>query len=363
MKVLHVEAGKHLYGGALQVVFLLEALRRPGDEHVLACPRGAAIADAARPHAARVHEIEMKGDADIGMVGRLRQLIRAERPDVVHLHSRRGSDLWGGIAARLEGVPVVLSRRVDNPEPRWWVGLKYRLYDRVIAISEGIRQVLLSEGLAADKVVCVHSAVDTQRYRPGCDDVEWFRAEFGIAEGELTVGMAAQFIPRKGHRMLLEALPAVLAVHPNTHVLLFGQGPEQEPVKRLIQAAGLENRVHVEGFRRDLDRVLPCLDVLAHPAEMEGLGVALLQAAACAVPIVACRAGGIPEVVRHGLNGELVAPGDAPALSEALTKLLSSSSLRRAYGDAGRTLVLERFSIGAMAAGNHAVYTTVRKAA
>ena len=62
------------------------------------------------------------------------KLIREERPDVVHLHSRRGSDVWGAVAARLEGVPAVLSRRVDNPESRMWVAIKYRLYDRVIGI-------------------------------------------------------------------------------------------------------------------------------------------------------------------------------------------------------------------------------------
>ena len=122
MKVLHVEAGKHLYGGALQVVFLLRGLKARGVDSVLACPIGSAIAQEAAPHA-RVVEMTMKGDADLGLVGRLRRLIREIKPDVVHLHSRRGSDLWGAIAARLEGVPVVLSRRVDNPESRLVVKL------------------------------------------------------------------------------------------------------------------------------------------------------------------------------------------------------------------------------------------------
>lgn len=359
MKSLHVEAGRHLYGGALQVVFLLQGLKARGDEAVLVCPRGSAIAEAARAHAARVHEIEMKGDLDLGMVGRLRRLIRAERPELVHLHSRRGSDLWGGIAARCEGVPAVLSRRVDNPEPRWWVAAKYRLYERVIAISEGIRQVLLAEGLGAKRVVCVHSAVDTERYRPGRRDMDWFRAEFGLATDEPTVAMAAQFIPRKGHRTLLAALPAVLAAQPRTRVLLFGQGPELEAMRRLAAESGHGERVLFAGFRHDLERVLPCIDVLAHPAEMEGLGVALLQAAACGVPIVAARAGGIPEVVRGGLNGELVEPGDAAALAERLRRLLGDAELRLRYGHAGRKLALREFSLDAMVQGNRAVYAAL----
>ena len=356
MKILHVESGRHLYGGALQVVFLLQGLKARGEQAVLVCPQGSAIAEAARPHALRVHEVAMKGDLDVGMVGRLRALIREERPDIVHLHSRRGSDLWGGLAARLEGVPTVLSRRVDNPEPRWWVKRKYRLYARVIAISEGIRQVLLGEGLSADQVVCVHSAVDTERYRPEPADRAWLRAEFGLAEDEATLAMAAQFIPRKGHRTLLAALPAVLAAHPRTRTLLFGQGPELAAIQDLVREAGLGERVLFPGFRRDLERVLPCIDVMVHPAEMEGLGVALLQAAACGLPIVAGRAGGIPEIVRPGLNGELIEPGDAAALAQHLARLLGDPALRARYGAAGRQLVLDEFSVDAMVDGNLAVY-------
>ena len=102
----------------------------------------------------------MHGDADLTMAPRLYRLIRRTRPDLVHLHSRIGADLWGGVAGRLAGVPVVHTRRVDNPEPRWVVALKYRLHDRVIAISEGIGRVLLSEGLPPDKLRVVRSAVD-----------------------------------------------------------------------------------------------------------------------------------------------------------------------------------------------------------
>jgi hypothetical protein len=271
MKVLHVESGRYLYGGALQVVFLLQGLaKRGGDEHVLACPRGSAIAAAARPHATRVHELALGGDTDVGSLGRLRRLIRAERPDLVHLHSRRGSDLWGGLAARLEGVPAVLSRRVDNPEPRAWAALKYRLYRRVIAISHGIRAVLLAEGLAPERVVCVHSAVDTARYRPGCADPGWLRREFGLSADGAVLAMVAQFIPRKGHRVLLDALPAVWAAHPRTQVLLFGQGPEHAAIAAEVARRGFADRVRLPGFRDDLHQVLPCVDLVVHPAALEG---------------------------------------------------------------------------------------------
>ncbi len=366
MKALHVEAGMHLYGGALQVVFLLRGLKARGVDCVLACPTGSAIATEAAPHA-RVVEMKMSGDADMGLTGRLRKLIREVRPDVVHLHSRRGSDVWGALAGRLEGVPVVLSRRVDNPEARFVVNLKYRLYDEVVTISDGIRQVLLSEGVPPSKVHCVLSAVDTERYRPDRSHLPWFQGTFGVTDGELTIGMVAQFIARKGHVTLLDALPEVLARHPRLKVILFGQGPLWDEINARVKGdALLSKHVQLPGFRKDLDRVLPCLDVLAHPAHMEGLGVSLLQAAACGVPLVGGRAGGIPEIIQPGLNGELITPGDTAALVRELNKLLGSAVLRQRYGQAGRQWVVERFSVDAMVEGNLGVYQraiTKRRAA
>lgn len=356
MKVLHVEAGMHLYGGALQVVFLLRGLKERGVDCVLACPEGSAIAREASPHA-QVVTLPMKGDLDVGLLGRLRRLIREVRPNVVHLHSRRGSDIWGALAGRLEGVPVVLSRRVDNPEARWVVNLKYRLYDEVVTISDGIRQVLLSEGVPADKLHCVLSAVDTQQYQPNRQHLDWFRDTFQIAPDELVIGMVAQFIRRKGHETLLDALPTVFAQHPRTKVILFGQGPIRDEIQARVQASPeLVARVQLPGFRRDLDQILPCLDILVHPAFMEGLGVSLLQAAACGVPLVGGRAGGIPEIIQPGLNGELIEPGDVTALSSALNTLLDSADLRQRYGVAGREWVEARFSITSMVHGNLAVY-------
>jgi glycosyltransferase involved in cell wall biosynthesis len=357
MKVLHVEAGRHLYGGARQVLYIVEGLARRGVDNLLACPPGAHIAEAARAHA-RVFELPMKGDADIGLAWRLKRLIADIRPDLVHIHSRRGADLWGGLGARLAGVPCVLSRRVDNPEPRWVVAGKYRLYDHVITISAGIREVLLAEGLAPGRVTCVRSALDPAPYLVDYDKTG-YRARLGLAPDTLLVGMVAQLIPRKGHRHLFAALREVMPRHPQLRVLVFGRGPLETELKQAIADQGLAENVHMMGFVNNLPDILGCLDLLVHPAEMEGLGVSLLQASAARVPIIASRAGGMPEAVRDGDNGVLVAPGDVPALAAAMNRLLDDAPLRTRMGEAGRALVLREFSTEVMCEGNLAVYRTV----
>jgi glycosyltransferase involved in cell wall biosynthesis len=354
MKVLHVEGGSRLYGGAQQVLYLLEGLAGRGHANMLACPAGCDLARAAIPFA-EVQGLTLRGDADVGMAWRLARLIRAARPDLIHLHSRIGADVWGGVAARLIRIPVVHTRRVDNPEPRWLVAVKYRLHDRVIAISEGIARVLLGEGLPAEKLRVVRSAVDWQRWASPCDRAV-VAARLGVPADGLLIGVVAQLIPRKGHRHLVETLPTLVAAHPGLHVLFFGQGPLEGELKGQIAELGLAGRVQLAGFREDLDRLLPCLDLLVHPATMEGLGVALLQAASAGVPILASRAGGIPEAVREGVNGLLVPPGDAAALGAALARLLADPNLRRRLGAGGRELMRREFSIDAMVEGNLAVY-------
>ena len=360
MKVLHIESGRYLYGGAKQVLYIMTGLAQRGVANLLACPNGAHIG-AAAGDCATVVELPMGGDADVAMVARLRRVIRAHRPDVVHIHSRRGADLWGGLAARLAGVPCVLSRRVDNPEARWIVTAKYRLFDHVITISEGIRQVLLAEGLAPDKVSCVRSAVDPAPYLRDYDKAA-FRAALGIAPDAPVAGMVAQLIPRKGHRHLLATLPAVLAAHPTLQVLIYGRGPLEAELRAAIAAHRLQDKVRLMGFVDDLPAQLGCLDLLVHPADMEGLGVALLQASAARVPIIACRAGGMPEAVVDGENGRLIDVGDVAALGAALIELLDDAALRQRMGEAGRARVLRAFSVDAMCEGNLAVYRRLLEA-
>lgn len=357
MKILHVEAGRHYYGGARQVVYIIDGLAARGVSNVLACPVNADIA-AAVGASAKVYQLPMRGDLDVGLALRLARLIREVKPDIVHLHSRRGADLWGGIAARLTGTPCVLSRRVDNAESRRQVAVKYRLYDRVITISEGIRQVLLNQGLAPEKVSCVRSAVDASPYLAPVDR-DAFRKEFGLPPTAMVIGMVAQLIPRKGHRYLIDAVAQLHAEYPNLRVLLFGRGPLQHELEADIAQRGLSEVMRLTGFRTDLPQWLGGLDILAHPADMEGLGVSLLQAAAAGLPIIASRAGGMPEAVVDGVTGLLIPPGDVAALTAALRRLLDDADLRQRMGTAGRARVLKDFGIDSMITGNLAVYRAV----
>lgn len=346
MKILHIETGRHLYGGALQVCYLLEGLAQRGVKNVLVCTLGSEITRPAAPHAI-IEAMPMHGELDLLFPFRLARLLHRHRPDIVHVHSRRGADLWSGVCARLLKVPAVITRRVDNHEWPPFARLKYGIYDRVISISEGIRQVLLSEGLEPDQVQCIHSVVKVEQYQE-TRDRNWFAEQFGVSVDSPLIGVIAQLIPRKGHHYLLDIMPRLLAQIPELQVVFFGQGPLREVLEAYVNGHGLGGAVHFAGFRNDMPKILPCLDLVVHPALMEGLGVSLLQAAAAGVPIVGTRAGGIPEIVREGINGRLVEPGNTEQLYNTVSELLANPGLRQQLGTAGRSLVKRDFSVDTM---------------
>lgn len=345
----------HLYGGAQQVAFLLRGLAARGIGNVLVCPPGAEIGRHFAGSGIKVIELPCSGDLDLGFAWRLRGVLRRERPDLVHLHSRRGADVLGALAARFSGVPCLLSRRVDNPEPRAWVALKYRLHERVIAISQGIADVLTSEGVPMSKLRVVRSSLDPRPWQQA-ESRAAFCAEFGVPDDALLIGVVAQLIERKGHRVLFEALRG-LAQRERVRVLVFGQGPLRDALER--EAAGLGDTLRFAGFRKDLNRWLGALDLLVHPALMEGLGVSLLQASAAGLPIIASRAGGMPEAVADEVSGLLVPPGDVDALRAALSRLIADPALRRRLGAQGRARIEREFSVDQMVDGNLAVYREI----
>jgi glycosyltransferase involved in cell wall biosynthesis len=357
MHILHIETGRHLFGGALQVRYLLQGLFEAGVRNTLVCPARSEISRCG-PAYGKTYEIGINGDLDPRFPLQLIPIVRRVKPDLVHVHSRRGADLWGGLIALLRSTRSVITRRVDNPEAPLLARIKYAPYVRIIAISQAIRLVLLSESIRPDRVVCIPSGIDPAPYQGACDP-RWFKETFDLTPTNKTIGVIAQLIRRKGHRFLLEAAPAILDRFPEARFLFFGQGPLREELEKLCHEKKIGHAVYFAGFRNDMHRILPCLDLVVHPATMEGLGVSLLEAASSGRAIVAAKAGGIPEVVHHGINGLLVEPGNTGELADAVLRVLEDPAIGARLGAAGRRLVAAKFSLSAMVKGNMAVYREI----
>ncbi len=358
MHVLHLETGRHVYGGARQALLLVRGLAARGVTGTLACAAGGAVAAEARRLGVPVRELPLRGDLDLGFAGRFARLVQELAPDLVHVHSRRGADWLGGRGARRAGVPALLTRRVDSPEPAWLARWKYRPYARVVAISGAIQAQLAATGLAPQRLALIRSAVDAALAEPAWSRVRLAR-EFGLDPRAPLAGCIAQLIPRKGHALLLAAWREVVAACPGARLLLFGRGPGEAALRRQIAAMGLAGSVVLAGFRPDLADFLGRLDVVVHPATAEGLGLAVLEAQAAGVPVVAFRAGGVPEIVADQRTGYLVRSGDTAAMAIAVTALLQDEARRRAMGEAAWAWVAREFRVADMVAGYLTLYRQV----
>jgi glycosyltransferase involved in cell wall biosynthesis len=344
-----------LYGGAQQVLYLLDGLAQQGVRCTLVCPPDSAICTAAGSTGVTVQPLPMAGDLDIAFGRRFARWLSTAQAQLLHVHSRRGADTWGGLAARYAGVPVVLSRRVDSADLPVLGPLKYRLYDSVICISAAIRAQLQAAGVPDDKLRLIHSAVDAARCQPNWSRAD-FLAAFALPADALVVVCVAQLLARKGHATLLDAWPTVIAACPRARLILFGQGPEEAQLRLQAAQLGLGESIVFAGFRQDLLDFLGHADLLVHPALREGLGVSLLEAQAAGLPVVATRAGGIPEAVADGLSGVLVPPQNSVALATAVIRLLQDPQQRSAMGAAGRAHIERDYSLAGMVSGNLQIY-------
>ncbi len=233
--------------------------------------------------------------------------------------------------------------------------LRYQPFRKIVAISKNIAVILTANGLDPNRLSVIRDAVDVGSINtePAQGILE---REFGIAAGTFSIAVVAQLISRKGHRLLLDVLPGLCESHPPIKVVFLGSGPDERKLKALVQKLRLGAVVSFAGFRHDLDDYLAAFDLLVHPAEKEGLGVAMLKAAAAALPVIAFDVAGAKEAVAHAKTGVLVSPGDLAALQGAIEVMIDEPGMRHELGHAGRQRMQDDFSISTMVEGHIELY-------
>ena len=183
--------------------------------------------------------------------------------------------------------------------------------------------------MPAERTVTVHEGIDVDRVAaPPVND------EVLLPHDAPVVGNVAALVPHKGQRHLIEAAHLVVQEVPDARFVILGEGELREPLEHLVKTHHLEKHVLLPGFRTDVFGCIKGFDLFAMSSVTEGLGTSLLDAMACARPIVATHAGGIPEIVEDGVNGLLVPPRDHAAMAAAIVRLLKDAASRRRMGEA-----------------------------
>jgi glycosyltransferase involved in cell wall biosynthesis len=266
--------------------------------------------------------------------------------------------ILGGASTRAGGPPApafVASRRVDfhlkrNAFSRW----KHRQIDTFICASEAIRQMLVGDGFPVERTVTVHEGIDLDHVI-AASPVNLHEALF-LPHHAPIVGNVAALVPHKGQRHLIDAARIVVQQVPDARFVILGEGELRSHLEHVVREHGLEKHVLLPGFRSDVLGCIKAFDLFVMSSITEGLGTSLLDAMACSRPIVATRAGGIPEVVDDGVTGLLVGARDHRAMAAAIVRLLKNEEERRRMGAAGLSRLRERFTLERMVAGTADVY-------
>jgi len=362
---LHIDTARTWRGGQNQVLLTVNGLRSIGHRAALvAHPDGELRRRAAE--GLELIPIAPRTEMDLSAGWRLSRVIKRLAPDVIHAHDPHGIamaalalSLGGSRKAGIVRAPaLVASRRVDfhlkmNSFSRW----KHRQVDCFIAASDAIRDMILADGVPAERAITVHEGIDVERVA-GVPAVD-VHQEFWLPHHAPIVGNVAALVPHKGQRHLIEAARLVLQRLPDTRFVILGEGELREPLERQVREHHLEKHVLLPGFRTDVIGCIKTFDLFAMSSVTEGLGTSLLDAMACSRAIVATRAGGIPEIVDDGRSGILVGIRDHAAMADAIVALLQDETRRRQMGEAGLARVRARFTVDRMVAQTAAAYERV----
>jgi glycosyltransferase involved in cell wall biosynthesis len=370
LTVLHVIAAAGLGGSERALVSLLRGVDANRIAVHVVCHDTGPMVEVYARHAASLTPVDFTSWFSASTVGRLVRLMRDVRFDIVHTHLYR-ADVQGGLAAVRARVPI----RIATVHGEYWrrdgageghrarrAGMSlayrnvYRLFDRVVAVSQGIAADLATRAgtkVGRDKIAVIPVGRDV--VAPSGDEVARVRDELGIGDGPVLVTVA-NFFAAKGHRYLIDAMPAILRRHPRATLVLVGSGPLLDDVRAQVRRLGIVDRVVLAGSRPRVEPLLSLADLVVLPSVSEGLPVVVLETLGLGKPLVATRVGGIPDVVADGTSGVLVPPSDPEALAGAVCTLLDDPARAAQLASAGPGLVRTRYSEAAMVRDTEQLY-------
>ena len=358
MRVLYVDLEREWRGGQSMALLTLGGLRQRGHEVELLTARDSPLANRASENGITVHQVPRIGLR--GWAARaIRSLIARRRFEIVHLNEPHAlTAAW--LARAHRQLPLLLSRRIGFPLQKNAVSqARYRVVERFVANSKDVAQSLIDSGIASERIAIVNEGVEIFPLRTP-EQRSTARKRWGVQENEFLFGCVSVFVPEKGQRHLIEALPLVRALHPEARLLLAGDGACRAELEALTKRLGQTEAVLFPGFVTDVAQVYEALDAFVFPSEFEGLGTALQAAMAAGLPCISTKRGALSEVVDHERTA-LVAEPKGKEFAAMMLRMINDEALRKYLSEAGRREVERRLSATAMVENTIRVYEDVLK--
>jgi glycosyltransferase involved in cell wall biosynthesis len=357
MRILHLDSGREWRGGQQQVFWLACGLAQlKAEQHLLVqqkSPLALKLAEANISFNRQSYSSELDPLALFRLCGFLRKF----RPEIVHAHDSRTLGLAVLAKHLLPGWKLVAARRVTFSirSNKLWKWKYIEGVDRIIAVSQQVRQQLLHDGIPSTHVSVVYDGFPGMP-APEMEQREMARRHWNIPQGKILVGAIGNFTEEKGHEYLVRAWPEINRVLPSSYLMLVGDGPLRSNLENLSKQLGVNGSIRFAGFQQDLTKVWPAIDFFIYPSLREGLGSTLLAAMNYRIPVCASNAGGIPEVVIDGQTGLLFPPADARALASILVGLVQNPQQASRLVQNAAAHVEKNFRLDQMVAGTWKIY-------
>ncbi len=315
--------------------------------------------------------IGMKYLYQIGKFKELVTYLRDGKFDIINTNLIR-ADIIGRKAARKAGVPIIMT--TEHGIHTWCVkgkiieALVKKIYlqttrytDRIVAVSDYVKRSLLEAGVPPEKIERIYNGVNLERFVPVTpDEKREFVKYLTDRDIKHLIGGVGHLVTLKGHQYLIKSIPQILGKHPDSLIIIVGEGPLHQHLIKEVNKMGLQEKVRFLGRMSTITpRLISALDVLVQPSLTESFGLVVVEAFACGVPVVATDVGGLPEIVQDGENGFLVAPRHPAAIADKVTWLLDHYDEARKMGERGREYVSRRFDIKVAAQKYHDLYTSL----
>lgn len=368
-------------GTATYVVKLARGLRRQGYQVAVMCGAEGIPGDGIEPMRAELRragvEVHAIKDADQTPAGRLRRLRRFVSvircyPGCVFVtllgyYTATGTSTIAAALGRpsafirvdlqppvVAEVPVTWRHRFDT----WWQNFFVDRY--VVGCAENVVDFARFLGRSPSKTEVIHTGIELDRFAPDRNR-DTTRAALGYPPDVMVIGTVSRIAEaRKGMAQFAAMAGHVAARFPHIRFLIVGDGPTRASLERQIAALGIADRVRITGWRTDIPDLLAAMDIFVMPALVEGGPTTVLEAMAMAKPTVTTRVGMVPEVVKHGVSGMIVEPGNARALADAVLQLLNDEHLRQHLAQHARRVAEARFSVETMVAHYLRLFQRVR---
>jgi glycosyltransferase involved in cell wall biosynthesis len=345
-RILEIVGNAIVGGMEVWVTRLIERLPREHFSVTVLCPFEGRFADALRALDVEVFVTPMGDDPSWSSIMTTCSLVRAAGIDVLHAHLPH-AHLLAGLVGSLCGRPVVTTVHSRHVSPMD-VEVHHAAGTHLSTVCMHTYLHALSMGVHASHLSCIPNGVDTDVFKPGEPGVHpaaGIRAQLGLSPTQPLVGFVGRLSPEKAPEVFLRAALLLHRLLPEAHCVLIGEGPLQAEADEFVRRFQLHDRVHLLGLRLDMPAVYRELDIVVSTSNTESRPLAVMEAMASGLPVVATRVGGVPDLVEHGETGWLANARDDETIARRIAQVLGTPGERERMGAQARARALARMSL------------------